>query len=72
MLSQLISKKNKLVNEKVKIERKLKYISNEIDKIQCGINKLCKHAWIEDYIDKADGEGSYVICYCSYCETVKR
>ena len=71
MLSQLISKKNNLINEKVKLERKLDYISNEINKIQCGINKLCKHTWTEDYIDKTDGEGSNIICYCLNCETIK-
>ena len=66
MLSQLISKKNNLINEKVKLERKLDYISNEINKIQCGINKLCKHTWTEDYIDKTDGG-----CACVTDEQMK-
>tara|TARA_B100001093_G_C26859137_1_gene1029012 strand:+ start:7896 stop:8114 length:219 start_codon:yes stop_codon:yes gene_type:complete len=71
MLSQLLLKKNDLINERVKLERKLKCVSTEINKIQCGINKLCKHEWVRDYIDKPYGNGSDTIYYCLYCETIK-
>lgn len=67
MLDDLLIKKDKLVNQKIKLEEQIKEIDIELNKTDKIIRKLCDHNWIIDYIDKPHGNGSTVINYCEFC-----
>jgi len=71
ILSELVYKRDIIVNKKKTFEIKLKELSNELIIFENAINKLCEHDWITDYVDKPNGEGSEMIIYCNFCNSVK-
>ena len=71
MLSELVYKRDGIVNKKKSFEIKLKELSSELKIVENAINKLCEHNWITDYVDKPNGEGSEMIIYCDFCNSVK-
>ena len=71
MLSDLMIKRKKLIQEKIYMEKKIKEINMELKETDSLLNKLCSHNRIIDYVDKPYGEGSFQIKYCKYCELIK-
>ena len=71
MLSELVYKRDSIINKKKSFEIKLKELSSELVIVENAINKLCEHNWITDYVDKPNGEGSEMIIYCDFCNSVK-
>jgi len=72
MLNNFIIKRDNIIKKKILLEEELKEVHIELKQAEQLINKLCKHNWITDFIDKPYGEGSVKIIYCEHCYLSKR
>jgi hypothetical protein len=44
----------------------------KIENIKETLNKCCNHNWVSDEYDFPDGEGTYKLTYCQYCQLKKK
>ena len=71
MINELLIKKNNFIKKKIIIKEELTKLNKQLKETNCLLNKICKHDWVIDYIDKPFGEGSIQIKYCYHCELTK-